>query len=126
MRTQHRHTPRGIRCVWSTLPRWHRQWERNLHITTRITNERSKITPNLAHIKRPAFRHRNIAHLDETTLPTDSEIIVSFTQRSIGFDVKAAHQSHLTELCQSLQVATVDLLQNLVAALRLQRPGKLR
>ena len=51
---------------------------------------------------------------------------MAFTQRSIGFDVKAAHESHLSKLGQSLQVATVDLLQNLVAALGLQRPGKLR
>ena len=112
-----------MRC---TLPRWHRQWEWDLHITTSATDQRSKITPNLAHVKRPTFRHRNIAHLNETALTTNSEIIVALTQRSIGFDVKATHESHLTKLSQSLQVATVDLLQHLVAALRLQRPGKLR
>ena len=112
-----------MRC---TLPRWHREWEWNLHITTSITNERSEIAPNLAHVKRPALRHRDIAHLDLAALPTDSKVIMAFTQRSIGFDVKATHESHLSKLSQSLQVATVDLLQYLVAPLRLQRPGKLR
>ena len=112
-----------MRC---TLPRWHREWEWNLHITTSVTDERSEITPHLAHVERPALRHRNIAHLDETTLPTNSEIIVALTQRSIRFDVKATHESHLTKLSKGLQITTVDLLQNLVTALRLQRPGKLR
>ena len=51
---------------------------------------------------------------------------MAFTERSIRFDVKATHQSHLTKLSKGLQIATVDLLQHLVAALRLQRPGKLR
>ena len=109
-----------------TLPRWHREREWNLHITTSVTDQRSEITPNLAHVKRPALCYRDIAHLDETTLPTNSEIVVAFTQRPIGFDVKATHESHFAQLSQSLQITTVDLLQNFVAALRLQRPGKLR
>ena len=126
MRTEHRHTPRGVCGMRCTLPRWHRQREWNLHITASVTNERSEITPNLANVKRPAFRHRNLTHLNETALPTNSEIIVTLTQRSIRFNVKATHESHLAKLSQSLQVTAVDLLQHLVAALRLQRPGKLR
>ena len=96
MRAEHRHTPRGIRCMGRTLPRWHREWEWNLHITTSVTNECSEITPNLAHVKRPALCYRNLAHLDETTLTTNSEVIVTLTQRSIGFDVETAHESHLS------------------------------
>ena len=126
MRTQHRHTPGGVCCVRRTSARWHRQRERNLHITASVTNQRREIVTNATHVKRSTFSQRHIAHLDETALPTDSKIIMTIAQGAIRLDVQTAHQSHFAQLRQRLQVATVHMLQHLVAALRLQRPRKLR